>query len=36
MDILHSIRDALLEAQDALERFIRNPENIATSQKLQN
>ena len=30
MDILHSIRDALLEAQDTLDRFIRNPENIAT------
>ena len=30
MDILHSIRDALLEAQDVLDRFIRNPENIAT------
>ena len=30
MDILHSIRDALLEAQDVLNRFIRNPENIAT------
>ena len=30
MDILHSVRDALLEAQDVLDRFIRNPENIAT------
>ena len=30
MDILHSIRGALLEAQDILNRFIRNPENIAT------
>lgn len=30
MDILHSIRDALLEAQDTLNRFIGNPENIAT------
>ena len=30
MDILHSIRDALLEAQEVLDRFIRNPENIAT------
>ena len=30
MDILHSIRGALLEAQDLLNRFIRNPENIAT------
>lgn len=30
MDILHTIRDALLEAQDMLDRFIRNPENIAT------
>ena len=29
MDILHSIRDALLEAQDVLNRFIENPENIA-------
>lgn len=27
---LKNIRDALLEAQDALDRFIRNPENIAT------
>ena len=33
MDILHSIRDALLEAQDTLDRFIRNPENIATIAK---
>ena len=30
MDIWHSIRDALLEAQDILDRFIENPENIAT------
>ncbi len=30
MDILHSIRDALLEAQDVLNRFVQNPENIAT------
>ena len=30
MDILHSIRDALLEAQDVLNRFIGNPENIGT------
>ena len=30
MDILHSIRGALLEAQDILNRFIGNPENIAT------
>ena len=30
MDILHSIRDALLEAKDVLNRFIQNPENIAT------
>ncbi len=30
MDIWHSIRDALLESQDVLDRFIRNPENIAT------
>ena len=30
MDILHSVRDALLEAQDILDRFIRNPENITT------
>ena len=29
MDILHSIRDALLEAQNVLNRFIENPENIA-------
>lgn len=28
MDISHSIRDALLEAQDVLNRFIGNPENI--------
>ena len=30
MDISHSIRRALLEAQDTLNRFIQNPENIAT------
>ena len=30
MDISHSIRDALLAAQDALNQFIRNPENIST------
>ena len=30
MDILHSIRGALLEAQDILNRFIGNPEHIAT------
>ena len=30
MDIVQSIRDALLAAQDVLDRFIRNPENIAT------
>ena len=30
MDIWQSVRDALLEAQDVLDRFIRNPENIAT------
>ncbi len=30
MDILHSIRDALLDAQDVLNRFVQNPENIAT------
>lgn len=30
MDISHSIRRALLEAQNALSRFIQNPENIAT------
>jgi len=29
MDILHGIRDALLEAQDVLNQFIQNPENIA-------
>ena len=34
MDILHSIRDALLEAQEVLDRFIRNPENIATLAKI--
>ncbi|MDE0638413.1 MAG: SIS domain-containing protein [Candidatus Poribacteria bacterium] len=28
MDILHSIRDALLDAQDVLNRFIQNPDNI--------
>lgn len=30
MDVLNSIRDALLDAQDVLNRFIENPENIAT------
>lgn len=30
MNLLHSIRGALLEAQDILNRFIQNPENIAT------
>ena len=30
MDISHSIRRALLDAQNALNRFIQNPENIAT------
>ena len=30
MDILHSIRDALLEAQDVLNRFVQDPGNIAT------
>ncbi len=30
MDVLNSIRDALLEAQDVLHRFVQNPENIAT------
>ena len=30
MEILHSIRDALRTAQSLLDRFIRNPENIAT------
>lgn len=29
-ETLKNIRDALLEAQDVLDRFIRNPENIAT------
>ena len=29
MDILHSIRGALLDAQDVLNRFIQNPDNIA-------
>ena len=33
MDILDTIRDALLEAQDVLQRFTRNPENIATIAK---
>lgn len=33
MDILNSIRDALLEAQDVLNRFTQNPENIATIAK---
>lgn len=30
MNILHSIRSALLSAQDVLDKFIQNPENIAT------
>ena len=30
MDIWHNICDALLEARDVLDRFIRNSENIAT------
>lgn len=30
MDILHSIRETLLEAYDLLDRFLRSPENIAT------
>ena len=30
MDISHSIRDALLEARDALDQFIQIPENTAT------
>lgn len=29
MDILHSIRSALLDAQDTLNKFIQNPDNIA-------
>ena len=33
MDILDTIRDALLEAQDVLNRFTQNPENIATLAK---
>ena len=33
MDILDTIRDALLTAQDALNRFIQDPENIATIAK---
>lgn len=33
MDILNSIRCALLEAQDVLNRFTQNPENIATIAK---
>lgn len=33
MDILDTIRDALLEAQDALKQFTQNPENIATLAK---
>lgn len=33
MDILHTIHDALLEAQDVLNRFIQDPENIATIAK---
>jgi D-sedoheptulose 7-phosphate isomerase len=33
MDILDTIRDALLAAQDVLNRFIQDPENIATIAK---
>ena len=33
MDIIDSIRDALLEAQNVLNRFTHNPENIATIAK---
>ena len=33
VDIFNSIRDALLEAQDLLNRFTQNPENIATIAK---
>ena len=33
MDILHTIHDALLEAQDVLNRFIQDPEDIATIAK---
>ena len=33
MDILDTIRDALLTAQDALNRFIQDPGNIATIAK---
>ena len=33
MDILNTIRDALLDAQDMLNRFTQNPENIATIAK---
>jgi D-sedoheptulose 7-phosphate isomerase len=33
MDILDSIRDALLEAQDVLNKFTQDPENIATIAK---
>ena len=33
MDILDTIRDALLEAQNVLNRFIQDPENIATIAK---
>ena len=33
MDISDSIRDALLEAQNVLNRFTQNPENIATIAK---
>ena len=33
MDILDTIRDALLEAQDVLNRFTHNPENIAIIAK---
>lgn len=30
MDISHSVREALLEAQDVLNRFVQNSENITT------
>ena len=33
MDILDTVRDALLEAQDVLNRFTQNTENIATIAK---
>ena len=33
MDILDTVRDALLEARDVLNRFTQNPENIATIAK---